>query len=122
MSAMSTRRAMSMLGLLVAIGAGSVSAGCASLLDGRARGHVLSVSDDTIEVDIGSADGAASGQELEVGRWARSPWIAPKNGGGLTLARVGHAKVEQVVDDHHSQATILDGRGRKGDVVRVDTN
>jgi len=82
-------------------------------------GSVIGASADGIYLCIGTADGAEPGQVLNVVRVTRDRRVNPKQGVRIHRERVGTVRVGTIVDQHFAQATILDGKVEKGDIVRL---
>ena len=82
-------------------------------------GSVIEASDEGIYLCIGTAEGAAPGQVLDVVRVTRVRSGNPKQGIRFHREKVGKVKVEAIVDEHFAQATVLDGKVEKGDIVRL---
>jgi hypothetical protein len=82
-------------------------------------GRILESTAGGVYLCIGSADGAIAGQRLEVVRTVRGH-TGPKQVGPSTRRQeVGEVRIDQVVDGHFARATVISGRPRKGDVVRL---
>ena len=82
-------------------------------------GSILEASAEGIYLCIGTADGATPGQVLDVVRVTRDRGSNPKQGIRFHREKVGEIKVDAIVDEHFAQATVLDGKVEKGDIVRL---
>lgn len=82
-------------------------------------GSVIEASAEGIYLCIGTAEGAAPGQVLDVVRVTRDRSGNPKQGVRFHREKVGRVKVDAIVDEHFAQATVLDGKVEKGDIVRL---
>ena len=82
-------------------------------------GSVIESSAEGIYLCIGTAEGAAPGQVLDVVRVTRVRSGNPKQGVRFHREKVGRVKVDAIVDEHFAQATVLDGKVEKGDIVRL---
>jgi hypothetical protein len=56
---------------------------------------------------------------LDVVRVTRVRSGNPKQGVRFHREKVGKVKVDAIVDEHFAQATVLDGKVEKGDIVRL---
>lgn len=81
-------------------------------------GSVIEASAEGIYLCIGTAEGAKPGQVLNVVRVTRDRGN-PKQGVRFHREKVGKVKVDAIVDEHFAQATVLDGKVEKGDIVRL---
>ena len=82
-------------------------------------GSVIEASAEGIYLCIGTANGAIPGQVLDVVRVTRDRGSNPKQGIRFHREKVGKIKVDAIVDEHFAQATVLDGKVEKGDIVRL---
>ncbi len=82
-------------------------------------GSVIEASAEGIYLCIGTADGAEPGQVLNVVRMTRNRSGNPKQGVRFHRERVGKVRVDAIVDEHFAQATVVDGKVEKGDIVRL---
>lgn len=80
-------------------------------------GSIIEASAEGIYLCIGTADGAERGQVLDVVRVTRRG--NPKQGIRFHREKVGKVVVDAIVDEHFAQATVVDGRVEKGDIVRL---
>ena len=81
-------------------------------------GSVIEASAEGIYLCIGTAEGAKPGQVLNVVRVTRDRGN-PKQGVRFHREKVGKVKVDAIVDEHFAQATVVDGKVEKGDIVRL---
>lgn len=81
------------------------------------RGSVVDVTRGVVTICIGRADGAQVGQTLSVVR-VTSVGAA---GRPLSFRRqdVGKLNISRIIDDHFAQATIINGRIAKNDLVEL---
>ena len=82
-------------------------------------GSVIEASAEGIYLCIGTADGAEPGQVLDVVRVTRDRSVNPKQGVRFHREKVGKVKIDAIVEEHFAQATVLDGKVEKGDIVRL---
>ena len=102
--------------LLPAVVVSGCSSAFTALNDCCHEGEVVAVSGDSVSVRVGEHDGVAVGQELAVYRLKR------KNAGAkrrllFDEVQTGVLRIEEVVGDHLSRATLVSGEVRKGNVV-----
>lgn len=83
------------------------------------RGQILEVQDNSLVMCIGSADGAAVGQELNVIRHTRIAKPPKSVGPGFRRDNVGKVRITTIFDDHYAQATVIDGTVRENDSVET---
>ena len=81
-------------------------------------GSVIEASAEGIYLCIGTAEGAKPGQVLNVVRVTRDRGN-PKQGVRFHREKVGKVRVDAIVDEHFAQATVVDGKVEKGDIVRL---
>lgn len=86
------------------------------------KGSVTAVADDGIYLCIGSRDGAAAGQVLDVVRVRKRPGTGGKQRTGLRFARehVGRIEIVEIVDEHFARAKTVEGDAREGDLVELE--
>jgi hypothetical protein len=99
-------------------------AGCATMKAAEheyvMKGQILDVSNGQAYLCIGSADGAKAGQEFPVFRYERLPYAGPKGQyPSFKRAEVGKLKINQVVDVHYANASILSGDVQVHDVAEL---
>lgn len=82
------------------------------------RGQILDVKDSTILVCIGKADGASVGQELDVIHHSRVK-TSPKGLSRFTREVIGKVRIDEIVDEHYAEATIIDGKASEHDSVEL---
>ena len=82
-------------------------------------GSVIEASAEGIYLCVGTAEGASPGQVLDVVRVTRDRNVNPKQGVRFHREEVGKVKIDAIVDEHFAQATVLDGKVEKGDIVRL---
>ena len=58
-------------------------------------------------------------ESLSVDRVTRVRSGNPKQGVRFHREKVGKVKVDAIVDEHFAQATVVDGKVEKGDIVRL---
>lgn len=82
------------------------------------RGHIVDITDGVITLCIGSADGAAPGQVLDVARVVpASP--APKSVPTFARRDIGHLRIESIVDEHFARASVVNGAPQVHDIVEL---
>lgn len=86
------------------------------------KGSVTAVADDGIYLCIGSRDGAAAGQVLDVFRVRKRPGTGGKQRTGLRFVRehVGRLEIVEIVDQHFARAKAVEGDAREGDLVELE--
>lgn len=82
------------------------------------RGQILEVKDSKMVVCIGQADGASVGQELEVVHHSRVK-TSPKGLSRFKREVIGKVRIDEIVDEHYAEATIIDGKAGKYDSVEL---
>jgi hypothetical protein len=81
------------------------------------RGSIVDVVDSSVYLCIGSADGAAVGQELNVYKIVetsanpKTPVFQKKD--------VGKIKITEIVNEHFARATVLSGSVGKNDIAEL---
>ncbi len=96
-------------------------AGCATIEHGYVmKGQILDVTEGQAYLCIGSADGAKAGQEFPVYRYERLPYGGSKGQyPSFKREEVGKVKINQVVDVHYANATVLSGDVKVHDVAEL---
>lgn len=106
-----------------ALGPGAAAAGEPGL---RHRffmaGSVIEASAESVYLCIGTAEGAKVGQVLEVVRIRRDRTVNAKHGVRFRRHDVATVKIESIVDEHFARASVVTGRAKKGDIVRLADN
>ena len=83
-------------------------------------GSVIEASAEGIYLCIGTPEGAAVGQQLDVVRLTRDKGGNPKQGARFKREKVGAVRIDAIVDEHFAQATLLSGGAERGDIVRLE--
>lgn len=83
------------------------------------RGQVLEVQNNTLVLCVGSEDGAAVGQELNVIRHSRIAVPPKAPGPGFRRDNVGKVKITRIFYGHYAQATVIKGDARVNDTVET---
>ena len=97
----------------------ATSAGAAGVRSWRVAGRVTKVVGTTVQLDVGT--GLVSvGRAFTVYRLSRNWSVAPKGGVSFKHAIVGRVRIDKIVDEHTATATLLGGKVRAGDVVRLE--
>ena len=89
---------------------------CATVYHGfLMKGSIIETSDADIYLCIGSKDGAAAGQELNVYKVIRVTRARP------TFKReyTGKVKITEIIDEHFAKATVISGKAEKNDIVEL---
>ncbi len=89
---------------------------CATFYHGvLMKGSIIEASDSDVYLCIGSKDGAAVGQELDVYKVIRVRRATP------TFKRVfsGRVKITEIIDEHFARATVISGKAEKDDIVEL---
>ncbi len=84
------------------------------------KGSIVEVSDGSVYLCIGTHDGAAKGQELDVVRVSRASGGGPKAPPTFKRQTVGRVRIDEVVDEHFARATVISGSAEKGDIVELE--
>lgn len=81
------------------------------------RGSVVDLVDSNVYLCIGSADGAAVGQELKAYK------IVETSGNPKTRtfqkSDTGKVKIMEIVDEHFARAIVISGKVEKNDIVEL---
>lgn len=83
------------------------------------RGTVVRAAGKQVVVCIGKADGAEAGQELTVVRVSEHPH-GPKGPPMFQRKQVGKVRIDQVIDEHFANATVLSGTVLRNDLVELE--
>ena len=89
---------------------------CATVYHGfLMKRSIIETSDADIYLCIGSKDGAAAGQELNVYKVIRATRARP------TFRReyTGKVKITEIIDEHFAKATVISGKAEKDDIVEL---
>ncbi len=89
---------------------------CATVYHGfLMKGSVIEASDSDVYLCIGSKDGAAVGQELDVYKVIQVTRARP------TFRReyTGKVKITEIIDEHFAKATVISGKAEKNDIVEL---
>ncbi len=89
---------------------------CATVYHGYLmKGSIVDASDSEVYLCIGSKDGAAVGQELNVYKIIRVTRARP------TFRReyAGKVKITEIIDEHFAKATVISGKAEKDDIVEL---
>ncbi len=84
------------------------------------KGSIIESSEEGIYLCIGTADGAKTGQVLDVVRTSRATSGAPKGGAKFKREKVGAVEILEVVDEHFARAKKLSGEANVGDLVELE--
>ena len=79
------------------------------------KGSIIETSDSDVYLCIGSRDGAAVGQELDVYKILQTK---PQP----TFFRreyTGKVRITEIVDEHFAKATVISGKAEKNDIVEL---
>ncbi len=89
---------------------------CATVYHGYLmKGSIVEASNSEAYLCIGSKDGAAVGQELDVYKVIRVTRARP------TFRReyTGKVKITEIIDEHFAKATVISGKVEKNDIVEL---
>ncbi len=89
---------------------------CAAIYHGYLmKGSIIEASNSDVYLCIGSKDGAAVGQELDVYKIIRVTAARP------TFRReyTGKVRITEIVDEHFAKAKVISGKAEKNDVVEL---
>ena len=90
---------------------------CATVYHGYfMKGSIIEASNSHLYLCIGSKDGAAVGQELDVYKI-----FGQSTAKGTAFRRVhtGKVKILEIVDEHFAEATVISGKAEKNDIVEL---
>lgn len=82
------------------------------------RGQVLEANGEAVVICVGSNDGAVAGQELDVIRHRRVA-SGPKGMAQFRRTTVGKVRIDQVIDGHYAEATVVSGEATASDSVEL---
>ncbi len=89
---------------------------CATVYHGYLmKGSIIEASGSDVYLCIGSKDGAAVGQELDVYKIIRATRARPTFRRELT----GKVKITEIIDEHFAKATVISGKAEKDDIVEL---
>jgi hypothetical protein len=79
------------------------------------KGSIIEASNSDVYLCIGSKDGAAVGQELDV---YKIPQTKPE---ALHFYRehTGKVRITEIIDEHFAKAKVISGRAEKNDIVEL---
>ncbi len=86
------------------------------------RGQVVHVQRDAAVICIGRADGARTGQVLDVYRVRQLPGSPRSTVPNFRRERVGAVTINAIVDDHFARVEITEGRVARNDIVELRPN
>ena len=85
------------------------------------KGSITAIEDGEGYLCIGTQDGAAPGQVLDVVRVLRAGPRGQKSSGvRFKREHVGKVKIIEVVDEHFARAERVEGEAREGDIVELE--
>jgi hypothetical protein len=91
---------------------------CNSLINS----HIIKIDNRELTLWMGTTNRVVVGQELDVFESILYyPPLSHKNGPLFTKKLAGKAKITEIIDEHHSKATILSGRAEKDFTVQLVT-
>ncbi len=79
------------------------------------KGSIIEASDSEVYLCIGSRDGAAVGQELDVYKILQTkpqPTLFKRE-------YTGKVRINEIVDEHFAKATVISGKAEKNDIVEL---
>ncbi len=82
------------------------------------KGQVVSTNNDDVIVCIGTADGATVGQELAAYRFTVEQG-AEEGSEYYNKVKIGHIKIQAIINKHFARATVLDGDIQDNDMVEL---
>lgn len=110
----------SRLWLCLLVGAMLLATSCASIQRGYhayvMRGSIVDVSESHVYLCIGSKDGAAVGQELNVYKIVQT---STSKNRVFRKEFTGKVKIAEIVDEHFAKAEVISGKAEKNDVVEL---
>lgn len=84
------------------------------------KGNLVEVDKSEVYLCVGTRDGAAAGQQIDVFRYTRDRSKNPKSGLRFHREKVGRIEILEVVDEHFARARVLDGELREGDIAELE--
>jgi hypothetical protein len=87
----------------------------------RMQGQILDVEEGVAIVCIGTHDGAAVGQVLDVVRHVRRAKGPKQVGNPFRRETVGSVRIAEIFDEHYSRADVVSGNPRANDSVELAT-
>ena len=89
---------------------------CATLYHGFVmKGSIIETSDSDVYLCIGSRDGAAVGQELDVYKILQTK----PQPNFFRREYTGKVRITEIVDEHFARATVISGKAEKNDIVEL---
>lgn len=86
------------------------------------KGSITAIEDGQAYLCIGTRDGAAPGQVLDVVRVLRAGPLGQKSPGvRFKREHVGKVEIVEVVDEHFARAERVEGQAREGDIVELES-
>lgn len=83
------------------------------------RGQVLESSGDSVYLCIGSADGAAVGQEYKVYKFVRMPYSPKSLQPNYKKEETGMIRISEIVDEHYAKGKTLTGEAKENYIVEL---
>lgn len=83
------------------------------------RGQVLESTSAGVYLCIGSADGAAVGQEYKVYKFQKMPVSAKSAQPNYKKEETGSVKITDIVDEHYAKAKVLSGDVKENYIVEL---
>jgi hypothetical protein len=84
------------------------------------QGQVLSVENDTVDVCVGTRDGAAIDQVLEVVRHVPRKTGPKAPGPSFRREAVGTVRIVSIYDEHYATAVVVSGQPQISDTVEFE--
>ncbi len=89
---------------------------CATVYHGYLmKGNIIKTTDSEVYLCIGSEEGAAVGQELDVYKVVHVRRATPI----YKHVHTGKVKITEIIDEHFAKATVTSGKTEKGDIVQL---
>ncbi|PKN17811.1 MAG: hypothetical protein CVU71_14640 [Deltaproteobacteria bacterium HGW-Deltaproteobacteria-6] len=80
------------------------------------KGSIIHTADDGVYLCIGTKDGAAVGQELDV---YKITFTGQPKAPTFKREKIGKVKITQIVDEHFATAAVISGKAEKNDIVEL---
>lgn len=80
------------------------------------KGSIIHTVDAGIYLCIGSKDGAAVGQELDV---YKITFTGQPKAPSFKREKIGKVKIAEIVDEHFATAVVISGKAEKNDIVEL---
>jgi len=83
------------------------------------KGQILESTSEGVYICIGSADGAAIGQEYKVFKFVKMPPSPKSTQPNFKKEETGMVKITEIVDEHYAIAKIIAGEAKENYIVEL---